>query len=104
MSDFYKLDTYASSEKNAEEIATAIISANLTLSCHITPLLSMYKWEGEVYNGYEWRIDVLLPEDKIDSVVELINEKHSYKLPACTWYKLEMDDATRAWASSELAL
>ena len=73
--------TTASSKTEAETLATALIEARLAACVNITPLRSIYRWQGEVHNEAEWQLTIKTRLDVFDAIAQKIKALHSYEVP-----------------------
>jgi periplasmic divalent cation tolerance protein len=85
MSDFTEYGVVlvtASSQKEAEAIATALVEAKLAACVSILPIHSIYTWKGEVHKDQEWQL-LIKTDLAIFSVLEakIREELHSYEVP-----------------------
>ena len=50
------------------------------------PVTSMYKWNGEMNSDKEWKIILKLSKGKLESILEILSNKHPYDLPQITYW------------------
>jgi periplasmic divalent cation tolerance protein len=72
----------ASSQKEAEAIATALVETKLAACVSILPIHSIYTWKGEIHKDQEWQL-LIKTDLGIFSVLEakIREELHSYEVP-----------------------
>lgn len=73
--------TTASSEAEAQTLATALIEARLAACVNITPIRSIYRWQGKVHNEAEWQLALKTRLDSFNAISQKIKELHSYEVP-----------------------
>jgi len=79
--------TTCSSPEDARKISHALIESDLVACCQVDgPLLSYYKWKGEVSEETEWRITMKYKSTNSELVMRKVIEIHPYELPQ--WIEL----------------
>lgn len=68
-------------EDDARELAAKVIGERLAACAQVYPISSVYRWEGEVRSGAEWRIDFKTRADLGERLAAFIGEHHSYDVP-----------------------
>ena len=48
---------------------------------HITPIRSIYRWQGEIYDRTEARVALHTRSDLVPRIVERVNHEHPYEVP-----------------------
>lgn len=81
MSDLIRIDVACAHVEEAETIATALIEDRLAACCQITPMTSVYRWEGQVETGSEVRLSIKTRADRFEAVEQRVKALHSYELP-----------------------
>jgi periplasmic divalent cation tolerance protein len=70
------------SEPTARELAAQAVEARLGACAQIVgPILSVYRWNGEVQADPEWRIEIKTVADRVAPLVELLKAQHNYEVP-----------------------
>jgi len=70
------------SEATARELAAQAVEARLGACAQIVgPILSVYRWDGEVQTDPEWRVEIKTAADRVEPLVELIRAAHNYEVP-----------------------
>lgn len=71
-----------SSETEAQTIARALVEERLAACVNIIPgLISIYRWEGQVYEDRELLLLIKSHAEKITALRERIGYLHSYAVP-----------------------
>jgi periplasmic divalent cation tolerance protein len=66
----------------ARALAAGVIKAKLGACAQIVgPIISVYRWEGEVQTEQEWRVEIKTAADRVAAVTEHIKANHSYDVP-----------------------
>ena len=74
--------TTAGSEEEAKQIAAALVDAALAACVQIVgPIVSRYRWQGEVEEAREWQCLAKTEAGRYDEVEEAIRAVHSYDEP-----------------------
>jgi len=71
----------ASSETEAEAIASALIHENLAACVSITPIKSIYRWQGEINSDPEWQLLIKTDLRLFTNISQKITTIHSYEIP-----------------------
>lgn len=97
--------TTAGSEKEARQIARALVERRLAACVNILPQIeSVYRWKGEVDSAREWLLLIKTTAEKCADVRDAILELHSYEVPECIVLQIEdgsppylkwLDESTR---------
>ena len=85
----------------AQRIADALIERRLAACVHLTPIASVYEWQGEVEHDEEILLNAITRADLLGRVAELVGELHSYDLPAVTMVPLTGSAAYLAWVDEQ---
>ncbi|WP_224412709.1 divalent-cation tolerance protein CutA [Oscillatoria salina] len=71
----------ASTKKEAENIASALVEAKLAACVSLTAVNSIYTWQGKVNSEEEWQL-IIKSDLALFPVLEAkIKELHSYEVP-----------------------
>jgi len=93
-----------SSKEEAVSLVDGLISANLIACGQIDgPILSAYRWLGEVKQEEEWRIVVKFGQAQTSKVEEYIKKNHPYENPQWVWGEMKTTKEYDNWAKSNLA-
>ena len=72
----------ASSQEEAENIASALVELKLAACVNILPIhCSVYIWEGKVNKDKEWQLIVKTKLSQFSALEAKIRELHSYEVP-----------------------
>jgi periplasmic divalent cation tolerance protein len=66
----------------ARAIANMLVERKLAACVQISPIESVYSWEGSVQTEDEYRVFAKTTEERYTDVEAAIRELHSYELPA----------------------
>jgi len=101
MSEITLLRVTFGDRAEAEEIARAMVEERLAACVTLTPGESIFAWQGEIAAESEI---VGLFKTRAGLAPELaarIARRHSYDLPAITWWTAAADDGVTAWIAAE---
>ncbi|MGI9022594.1 MAG: divalent-cation tolerance protein CutA [Acidimicrobiales bacterium] len=77
-----QVQTTASSEEEADRIATALLDGRLAACVQVLgPVRSRYWWEGRLETATEWFCLVKTTDDRVEQVTAAIVAAHSYDTP-----------------------
>ncbi|TVQ12304.1 MAG: divalent-cation tolerance protein CutA [Leptolyngbya sp. DLM2.Bin27] len=71
----------ASSEAEADRLARHLVDQRLAACVSITPIKSVYRWQGEVNVEPEWQLTVKTDLGRFDAIAQAITQLHSYAVP-----------------------
>lgn len=90
MTDKILVFTTAGSEKNAKNIAEALVQRRLAACVNILPkLTSIYRWEEKIESAEEWLLIIKTVRKNFTAVRDAIKELHTYELPECVSVPIE---------------
>ncbi len=72
----------------ASNLARELVSRKLAACVQVSPIRSIYRWQGEVQEDSEFRLLIKTTSAKYPEVEALIRELHSYELPAISAFDL----------------
>lgn len=82
MAECVQVLTTAGSEEEAERIATALVDRRLAACVQVVgPVLSRYRWQGEVETAREWQCLAKTEAARYPEVEAAIRDLHSYEEP-----------------------
>jgi periplasmic divalent cation tolerance protein len=91
MTDKILVLTTAASQEEARKIGRALVDRLLAACVNIIPRAgTVYRWEGEIEEAEEWLLLVKTTRGAFDRVREAIVELHSYDVPECIGFPIEM--------------
>lgn len=71
----------AASQARAKNIAAALVEAKLAACVAITPIESIYTWEGKVNTDSEWQLTIKTRSSLFSLVSVKVKSLHSYEVP-----------------------
>jgi periplasmic divalent cation tolerance protein len=71
----------ASSEMEAEAIAKSLVENKLAACVSLSPIRSIYIWQGEIHADSEWQLVVKTDLAKFEALKTKVRELHSYEVP-----------------------
>ena len=71
----------AGSEAEAESLARYLVDHRLAACVSITPIRSVYRWQGEVQAEAEWQLVIKTDLSQFDAIAQAIAQHHSYEVP-----------------------
>jgi periplasmic divalent cation tolerance protein len=82
MADYVQVLTTASSEEEAERISALLVERGLAACVQVVgPIVSRYRWQGEVEEEREWQCLAKTTGAAYPRVEAAIREAHSYEEP-----------------------
>ena len=88
----------------ANRIAVTLVERRLAACVQLSPLTSVYRWEGDVVTEGEVALAAKTPRRLGDEATRCIREAHPYELPEIlVSADVEGDDAYLAWVVAETA-
>jgi periplasmic divalent cation tolerance protein len=71
----------ASSQQEAEAIATSLVKSQLAACVNLVPIQSIYTWQGELHQDQEWQLLIKTDLAQFQTLEAKIRELHSYEVP-----------------------
>jgi periplasmic divalent cation tolerance protein len=82
MGEYLQVSTTVASEEEAERIGAVLIERRLAACVQVLgPLVSRYRWQGEVERAREWLCLVKTESSRYPELEATIGELHSYDEP-----------------------
>ncbi len=82
MAEYLQVQTTAGSEKEAERLAAALVERRLAACVQVIgPIVSRYRWQGEVEQAHEWLCLAKTEAERYAELEAAIRELHSYEEP-----------------------
>jgi periplasmic divalent cation tolerance protein len=103
MSDYAEIHVTCGNQEEAAEIADALIARRLAACVHLTPVASVYRWDGSVEHDTEISLTAKTRSALFGEVASIIGELHSYDLPAVTTTPMAGTAAYLGWIDAETA-
>jgi periplasmic divalent cation tolerance protein len=77
-----EVHTSCGHDDEATTLASLAVEAGLCAAAHVWPIRSVYRWQGEVHSGVEYRVTFKTVAEAVDGLWALVEAEHSYELPA----------------------
>jgi periplasmic divalent cation tolerance protein len=71
----------AGSESEADQLAQLLVRRQLAACVSISPIRSVYTWQGEIQNDREWQLVIKTNLNHMEEIATLITRHHSYEVP-----------------------
>jgi periplasmic divalent cation tolerance protein len=71
----------AGSEAEAIALAQALVEEAIAACVAITPITSIYRWQGKIEQANEWQLVVKTTQGQWPKLVERVSSLHSYDVP-----------------------
>jgi periplasmic divalent cation tolerance protein len=83
MQDGYlQVTTTTDSEQEAGKLAELAVESRLAACGQVlSPITSVYWWEGKVENAQEWMVVFKTTARRVDQLIERLRAEHSYDTP-----------------------
>jgi periplasmic divalent cation tolerance protein len=82
MSDSIVVFVTCGSEEEGLKIANALVEGHLAACVNlISPIRSIYRWEGKIWDEKEWLLIIKTQKDKFRELEEKVRSLHSYAVP-----------------------
>ncbi|MER6397755.1 divalent-cation tolerance protein CutA [Kitasatospora sp. NPDC001603] len=79
--DVVVVTTTHDDESKARALATAAVRERLAACAQLYPVRSVYRWDGEVRESAEWRVDLKTRAGLTARLTAFITEHHDYDTP-----------------------
>lgn len=87
----------------AEQLAFDVVAENLAVCVQVdvTPVISVYRWEGVTQSAREYRIAFKCLPDQLERLEEWVLERHPYETPEWIVVKAErVGEKYLSWAGA----
>jgi periplasmic divalent cation tolerance protein len=82
MSDPIVVFVTCASEEEGLKIANALVEEHLAACVNlISPIRSIYRWEGKIWNEKEWLLIIKTRQDRFGELERKVRSLHSYSVP-----------------------
>lgn len=71
----------ASSQTEAEKIATVLVESQLAACVSLVPITSIYTWQSKLHQEPEWQLMIKTERSQFAAIAAKIQELHSYAVP-----------------------
>jgi len=104
MIEIVKVTTTVDSEQAASKLAKQIVAARLAACVQIDgPLLSIYRWQGDVCETQEWRCTIKTLASASAQLIDFIDEHHPYEVPEVLVIRVQTSAALYAqWLADQV--
>jgi periplasmic divalent cation tolerance protein len=75
------VQTTVDSEEAARTLSRRIVEERLAACVQVTPIESVYRWQGAMETAAEWRLTAKTRTSLTDRLADRIKELHTYDLP-----------------------
>jgi periplasmic divalent cation tolerance protein len=83
LGEFVVVYVTTGSEAEARTIAQTLVSDRLAACVSLTPITSVYRWEGAVQQEPEWQLMIKTRREHWEVLKVAIETLHSYEVPEC---------------------
>ena len=83
ISEFILIYVTSGSEAEAQTIAQNLVETRLAACVSLTPVTSVYRWDGAVMAEPEWQLTIKTRYGQFGAVKTAIEAMHSYDVPEC---------------------
>lgn len=97
----FALHTTVATRADAQRLADVAVARSLAACVQITPIESVYRWQGALQHESELRLLFKTTEAALPALQALLLEMHPYELPAL--YAVAVDVASPAYRDWVLA-
>jgi periplasmic divalent cation tolerance protein len=78
----YQVSVTAPSAEEANALGRMVVESRLAECAQISgPIVSTYRWEGEVTQASEWLCTMKTATDRLDALMAATRAAHSYQVP-----------------------
>lgn len=81
--EFILIYVTSDSETEARTIAQKLVQENLAACVSVTPVTSVYRWDGAVTLDSEWQLTIKTRQERFAAIQAVIAATHSYDVPEC---------------------
>ena len=74
--------TTLATQSDAQALARAMVEQRLAACAQISPIESIYRWQGAVQQEPEWRLLLKTTTARYPALQAALRERHPYELPA----------------------
>ena len=95
----------AGSEAEAENIAKSLVEHKLAACVSLSPIRSIYTWQGEIHSESEWQLLIKTDLAKFEALKTKVQELHSYEVPEIIGIEIVAgSEAYLNWIGQSLSL
>ena len=102
MSRLIQIEIACADADEAQRIANALVSERLAACVQLTPMTSIYHWDGQIETSPEIRLSVKTVAKKMEAIEARVKTLHSYDVPQITATEIVAASAEYAnWVRDE---
>lgn len=102
MNDIIFLYITNSTRNNAEKIATWLLEKRLVACANITPITSMYRWEGKIVSEGEVVLLLKTIPSLVQAVTDEVSSIHPYTVPCIVAIPAQANESYFSWVCKEV--
>ena len=95
--------TTEADQPRAQALAEALLERRLVACVSLQPLLSLYRWKGELQRDAEVQLLLKTSADQLGRLQEAVMALHSYDTPEWLSWPVEASGTYGAWALAQLS-
>ena len=86
-------------ESCARDVARQLVEERLVACAQVDtqPMQSVWRWEGRIESGQEWRLTLKLSPERLDSLRSRLHELHPYQTPQFVVLSATASDDYSRW-------
>ncbi|MGC5196402.1 divalent-cation tolerance protein CutA [Aphanothece microscopica] len=92
--------TTEAGQEQAETLARAVLEARLAACVALTPLQSLYHWQGELVTGHEVQLLIKSRPEQLQELEALVHRLHSYDTPEWIHWEASCSRGYGAWLTA----
>jgi periplasmic divalent cation tolerance protein len=102
---FLQVTTTTDSESEARKLAELAVGSRLAACGQVmSPITSVYWWQGKVENAQEWMVVLKTTAGRVERLMERLRAEHSYDTPEIVAVPIVSGDpAYLDWIATETA-
>jgi periplasmic divalent cation tolerance protein len=82
MTEFVQITTTTGKRKDAEQIASELVSGRLAGCVQVSgPIVSTFRWQGKVETAEEWLCVIKTTRAQIAAIQDALKQIHPYEVP-----------------------
>ncbi|MEM9599473.1 MAG: divalent-cation tolerance protein CutA [Pseudomonadota bacterium] len=84
MNRLIQIEIACADADEAHRIASALVSERLAACVQLTPITSIYRWDGQIETSPEIRLSVKTVTQQLEAIEARVKAMHSYDVPQIT--------------------
>lgn len=93
--------TTVASAADADRLAALLVGHGLAACVQIQPIVSHYRWQGEVQREPEWRLECKTAPDRVPALQAALAAEHPYELPELLVQMVQADGRYALWVDEQ---